>query len=151
MKIVEIIWQYLTLPIEDWPRAGLSYLILQSISHGPQLSSGYLVSFVKYEIQKFFGIWLSSSVQKQNCLIMIFIMAMEAKVCFGRTSKGFCKEAYQTIRTEDHRSVLWMTLFRRQHFIPAVNTSYLESLNFGASDGSACCSMAHERSPELKW
>lgn len=37
-----------------------------------------------------------------------------------------------------------MTLSRRQRFISAVNTSDLKSLKFGASDGSACCSMAHE-------
>ena len=45
------------------------------------------------------------SVQKQNCLIMFFIMVMEAKACFGRTRMDSVKMLTRTIRANALRSV----------------------------------------------
>jgi hypothetical protein len=51
------------------------------------------------------------SVQKQNCLIMFFIMVMEAKISAGRIGRDVNKKAHQIV----HAMFIWRS--RQRHYL----------------------------------
>lgn len=90
---------------------------------------------MKYKIQKCFGIWFSSRCSEAELFDNVFHHGNGRKVLkkkLTRLSKLSLKE------------VSSKTLSRGQHKVSIVNKSDRDSFDLGASDGSACCSMAHK-------